>query len=187
MTKVDIIVPCYRYGHLLTECIDSILSQSVQNIRVLIIDDASPDDTLAVATRLAKADPRVGVISHSTNWGHIKTYNEGIEWASADYVMLLSADDLLAPGALQRATAILDEHQDVALTHGDCIDWMDDLPFPDLSGGRGYNWARQDLIRESCAAGLNLVKTPTAIARTSMQKAVGGYRPNLPHSGDMEM
>lgn len=187
MAKVDIFVPCYNYGRFLPACVGSILGQSIADLRVLIIDDASSDDTHAVATRLAEADPRVAIISHEHNWGHIRTYNEGIEWACAEYVMLLSADDLLAPSALERATAILDAHPDVVLTHGDCIDWMDDLPFPEINSKRGYTWTRQDLIRESCAAGKNLVKTPTVIARTSVQKAVGGYRPNLPHTGDMEM
>ena len=45
MSSVDVIVPCYRYAHFLRECVESILSQSIGNVRVLIIDDASPDKT----------------------------------------------------------------------------------------------------------------------------------------------
>ncbi len=48
MSFVDVIVPCYRYGHFLRECVESVLEQEV-NVRVLIIDDASPDDTAEVA------------------------------------------------------------------------------------------------------------------------------------------
>jgi glycosyltransferase involved in cell wall biosynthesis len=187
MAKVDIVVPCYNYGRFLEACVRSVLEQSVIDLRVLVIDDASSDDSLSVANKLAETDPRVTVISHSQNWGNIRTYNQGIAWASADYFLLLSADDLLVPGALERATAIMDRHPDIVLTHGNVIVWQDDLPFPEIDVDQGYTWTRQDLIREMCARNYNPVYTATAIARTCVQKAIGGYRPSLPHSGDWEM
>ena len=49
MAKVDIVVPCYNYGRFLEACVESILRQSITDIRVLIIDDASSDDSLLVA------------------------------------------------------------------------------------------------------------------------------------------
>ena len=78
---------------------------------MLIIDDASPDDSAAVAARLAAADQRIEVRVHELNRGHIATYNEGLlEWAEGDYCVLISADDLLTPGSLARATAVLEAH-----------------------------------------------------------------------------
>lgn len=187
MAKVDIVVPCYNYGRFLGACVGSVLDQSVADLRVLIIDDASSDDSLAVARRLARDDRRVSVISHTRNKGHIQTYNEGIEWASADYFLLLSADDLLVDGALQRATEIMDANPDIGLTYGECKLWFDHLPLPVIPSKGSYTWARHDLIAEMCASSKNLVPTPTAIARTRCQKAIGGYRESLPHAGDMEM
>jgi GT2 family glycosyltransferase len=187
MAKIDIVVPCYNYGRFLKACVTSVLGQSVRDLRVLIIDDASSDDSVCVAHRLAQADTRVSVISHSRNKGHIDTYNEGIEWASADYFLLLSADDLLVPGALERAARIMDAHPDIVLTHGNCIAWYDELPVPQIDSQRYYTWARQELIDEMCKTAKNFVSTPTAITRTCTQKAIGGYRATLPHSGDMEM
>lgn len=187
MAKIDIVVPCYNYGRFLEACVRSVLEQSIVDLRVLIIDDASCDDSLTTAKKLAASDSRVAVISHSRNWGHIHTYNQGIERASADYFLLLSADDLLVPGALERATAIMDRHPDIVFTHGKAIVWQDDLPFPEIDLKQDYRWSRQDLIREMCAHDYNLVYTPTAVVRTCVQKAIGGYRPSLPHSGDWEM
>ena len=190
MAKVDIVVPCYNYGRFLSDCLSSILKQSVRDLRVLIIDDASPDDTLTVARKLAEADPRVHVISHSQNMGHIQTYNEGIAWASADYFMLLSADDLLAPGALERAASILDTNPDVVLTFGRWIEWNDRLPVPEFNEGHDNSWTREEglqLIKTYCSSSYNSIPTPTVIVRTRIQQAIGGYRPYLPHSGDMEM
>ena len=59
MSRVDVIVPCYRYAHFLRECVESILSQPLTDVRVLIIDDASPDHTPEVAAELATRDKRV--------------------------------------------------------------------------------------------------------------------------------
>jgi glycosyltransferase involved in cell wall biosynthesis len=187
MAKIDIVVPCYNYAHFLKACVRSVLTQSITDLRVLIIDDASSDDSLRVAKELAKTDARVTVISHSQNWGHILTYNQGIALASADYFQLLSADDFLAPGALERATKVMDENPDIVLAHGAVIEWYDHLPLPEIHQEQSFLWTRQDLIEETCALGSNLVHTPTAMVRTSVQKAMGGYRPSLPHAGDMEM
>ena len=88
MSSVDVIVPCYRYGHFLRECVESVLSQAVENVRILIIDDASPDNTAEVAADLVREDSRVTFVRHTINKEHIATYNEGIEWASVDYMLL---------------------------------------------------------------------------------------------------
>jgi glycosyltransferase involved in cell wall biosynthesis len=154
---------------------------------VLIIDDASSDDSLSTAEKLANADQRVIVIAHTRNKGHIQTYNEGIDWADSDYFLLLSADDLLVQGALARAVAIMDENSDIGLTYGGSAVWQDGLPFPSIDPVHSYTWSRQDIIKDMCRSAINFVPTPTAIARTSSQKAIGGYRPSLPHAGDMEM
>jgi glycosyltransferase involved in cell wall biosynthesis len=187
MAKVDIVVPCYNYGRFLETCVRSVLEQSVGDIRVLIIDDASADHSLSVATKLAEDDERVNVRAHDLNRGHIDTYNEGIDWASADYFLLLSADDMLVPGAIERAAAVMDANQDIVLTHGRCIGWRDELPFPNIEIQQSNGWSRQDLIIDMCEYGGNLVRTPTAIVRTSTQKSIGGYHASLPHSADMEM
>ena len=189
MSSIDVIVPCYKYGHFLTECVQSVLVQSGVDVRVLIIDDASPDNTIDVATRLAAADPRVRVIRHSVNKGHITTYNEGLEWASAEYVLLLSADDYLLPDALSSSVELMDKHPDVGFTYGKAIIITpagNDLETVYREQKRGWQISDgRTFIRRSGA--FNIVPTPTAVVRTALQKRVGGYRHELPHSGDMEM
>lgn len=187
MSKIDVVIPCYNYRRFLAACVESVLAQSIADLRVLIIDDASSDNSVAVARALAQADRRISVIAHARNQGNIKTYNEGIAWAESDYFLLLSADDLLAPGAFARAIRVMDDNPDVVLTHGRCVTWQDGQPRPEIGLGQNDAWARQDLIGEISATAMNAVYTPTAIARTRIQKLIGGYDPSLPHSGDMEM
>jgi glycosyltransferase involved in cell wall biosynthesis len=189
MSSVDLVVPCYRYGHFLRECVESALAQAGTDIRILIIDDASPDNTAEIATDLSKESSRVTFVRHVTNKGHIATYNEGIEWASADYYMILSADDYLLPGALYRSTKLLEAHPALGFAFGRAITLIDGFG-PDSTGPGDCEAACRimpglDFIRLSGAR--NIVPTPTAVVRTELQKRVGGYRSELPHSGDMEL
>ena len=189
MSSVDVIVPCYKYAHFLPACVESVLTQDGVDVRALVIDDASPDDTESVGRALAACDPRVEFHRHGRNRGHIATYNEGIEWAAADYLLVLSADDLLTRGALARAARLMDAHPEVGLCYGRAI--MTDEPvrhpprIPDPCKTRVL--AGLELIEAFCEWGGNRVPTQTAVVRTAVQKAVGGYRAELPHSGDMEM
>lgn len=192
MSSVDVIVPCYRYGKFLEECVMSILNQEDTNVKVLILDDASPDETPEVARRLASQDSRVTYVRHAQNKGHIKTYNDGIEWISSDYYLLLSADDYLIPGALGRAVAALDENPRVGFVFGNAVVAFDDgsrgaqRPFVDdeiVPNDRIMD-TREFIILNRAR---NIVPTPTAVVRTKLQKKCGGYKEEFPHAGDMEM
>lgn len=189
MSKVDIIVPCYNYGRFLADCVTSVTDQSVRELRVLIIDDASTDETPDVAEELARKDSRVAAWRHSSNRGHIATFNEGLEWASADYTLLLSADDWILPGALSRATQLLDTHPEVGFTYGPHVQVsVGEPPPPELYAPAPPGWSiltGEEFIRANWS--YNPVGTCTVLVRTALQKKLGGYRSELVHTGDMEM
>jgi glycosyltransferase involved in cell wall biosynthesis len=190
MSSVDVIVPCYKYGHYLPQCIKSIVDQPEVDVRILIIDDASPDNSGEVAASLAGSDSRIEYRQHAYNQGHIDTYNEGIEWLRSDYMLLISADDSLAPGALSRSAQILDTHPTIGLTFGKEVTFTRIPPNTNAQQFTERNWEfikGLDFIENLCRTSGNPVSTPSAIVRTSIQKAVGGYKHTLPHSGDMEM
>ena len=186
--SVDVVVPCYNYARFLKRCVESALNQPRVDVRVLIIDDCSSDDTPAVGAELAR-DPRVEFRRHAQNMRHIATYNEGlIGWAKAQYSLLLSADDWLAPEALTRAVDLLEAHPEATFVCGYAMIVEDQPPaesIPKLDG----KWCilSGEQYTEECVRSANPVSTPTAVVRTAIQQSVGGYRPELPHSGDMEM
>jgi glycosyltransferase involved in cell wall biosynthesis len=191
MATVHVIVPCYRYGHFLRACVESVLSQSWPHVTVTIVNDASPDDTASVADALASEDPRVSVVHHARNIGHIASYNESLAQVRADYSIILSADDLLTPGAVERAVLAFERYPDAALCFGDdvlfdtegglpsCRSSSDDVPISYQS--------YQSFLEESCRLGHTPIQAPTAFMRNSVQQAVGGFLPELPHSGDTEI
>src|SRR5579884_1695444 len=112
MSQVDVVIPCYNYARFLHQCVQSVLSQEGVDVRVLIIDDASKDETPQVGAALAAQDKRVEFRRHRTNHGHIATYNEGlIDWAAGEFSLLLSADDVLIPGSFARAVKLLSQHR----------------------------------------------------------------------------
>lgn len=190
MSSVDIVIPCYNYARFLPQSVRSALGQDGVDVRVLIIDDCSSDDSERVGMALAQQDSRVEYRRHLVNRGHIATYNEGLlEWASADYSMLLSADDALASGALVRATQLMDRNSEIVMSCGmGCVIW-DDENYTDktVTPLQDYRIVSGSDFLKRCFLMGNPVCTPTAVVRTELQHRLGGYLPELPHSGDMEM
>lgn len=191
MPKIDIAIPCYQYGRFLRECVSSVQSQNVADLRILIIDNASTDDSVEVAQELARNDPRIEVVAHKTNRGPHASYNEAIDWASSDYFLLLDADDFLLPGCLTAAAQILDENDDVVLTFG--FDAIFDRGQLSLQAGHrkvSEDWIfhdGMDYIRRFCERPANTIGASTAVRRTSAQKKAGYYRPELRHADDVEL
>jgi glycosyltransferase involved in cell wall biosynthesis len=191
MTSVSVVIPCYKYGHFLEEAVTSVLDdQEGVDVRVLIIDDASPDDSAEVAMKIAACDPRVEVVVHATNKGNIATFNEGLlEWADGDYCVLMSADDRLTPGALRRARDLLDAHPDVGFVYGHALWIMHGAPLPMArTRVRGWTvWPGQWWLERRFRDAENPITSPEVVVRTSVQKRVGGYDARLPLAADMEM
>jgi hypothetical protein len=160
------------------------------DVRLLIIDDASPDDSADVARRIAAQDPRVEVHVHETNKGHLATYNEGLlEWADGDYCTMVSADDLLTPGSLSRAAELLDANPSVGFVYGIARWFWQDQPLPEpRTRLRGWSvWPGQWWLERRFRQATNNITTPEVVVRTSVQQRVGGYDPRLPHAGDLEL
>ena len=186
---VTVVVPCYKYGHFLPHMVDSVLSQDGVDARVIIVDDASPDDSAEVALRLAAADSRVTALIHEQNTGHIATYNDGLALVETEFVSLVSADDVIAPGALARATGLMAAHPSVGLVYGHAGSFSGDagetIKAPKLPNTWTV-WRGPEWIRWAARRGRNFILSPEVVLRTAALRELGGYNPELPHSGDLE-
>jgi glycosyltransferase involved in cell wall biosynthesis len=191
MSVIDVVIPNYRYGRFLRQCVTSVLNQQHQEIRILIIDNASDDESVDVARALVAEDPRVSLVVHERNLGPHASFNEGIDWANSPYVMILCSDDYLAPGALQRALEVMEENKNVSFALGQEAYWYVDQPLPDLEctasqlqwqliGGRRF-------IEGLCSDPNQSLACGTLLVRTSKQKLAGHYRASLPYADDWEM
>lgn len=96
---VSIIVPIYNMGNLLEKNAETFLGQSYRNIELILVDDGSKDDSLAVCRRLAEQDARVRVF-HQENKGSGEARNHGIREAKGKYVYFPDADDRMEQDAI---------------------------------------------------------------------------------------
>jgi Glycosyl transferase family 2 len=185
---VSVIIPCYNYGRFLPDSIGSALAQSGVAPQVIIVDDASTDDSADIAERWAVAEPSVSVIRCTENVGHVAAFNKGLSAATGEYVVRLDADDLLAPGALQRAVALFEAFPSVGLVYGHPRHFTTAEPPPARGGAvRWRVWSGEDWIAERCRKGVNCITTPEAVVRGSVLRRVGGLDTRLRFAQDMEM
>ncbi|WP_460935705.1 glycosyltransferase family 2 protein [Phycicoccus ginsengisoli] len=189
-SSVSVVVPCYRYGHYLQDSVGSVLEQEGVDVRVLVVDDASGDGSAEVAQELAQRDPRVEVSVHPSNRGHLQTYNEGLlDWADGDYCVLLSADDMLAPGSLKRATDLMEAHPRAAFAYGNVLWFHEGRPLPAArTRPRGWSvWDGHRWLERRLRHGRSGINSPEVVVRTSAQREVGGYDVRYPHLADTHM
>ncbi|WP_348266552.1 glycosyltransferase family A protein [Edaphobacter paludis] len=110
--KVSFVVPCYKLGHLISECLSSILSQTYTNFEILVMDDQSPDDTAQVVSTFS--DKRIKYIRNQENLGNLRNYNKGIELCRSEYIWLISADDYLRrPYILERYIKVMEANHKI--------------------------------------------------------------------------
>jgi len=186
---VSVVVPCYNYGRYVTQTVRSILRNEHVDIDVLVVDDCSPDDSWQVVQGLPRVDSRVRVVRNERNQGLIATANDGLEQAKGDYVVLLSADDALAPGWLDRGVDLLERTPHAVFAKGP-VRVFEGPHLPTLRKQRDIRsvvWPGRDWIAMSCDRGVTNVRSPEVIVRTSAQRGAGGYNPKVPYSSDMEM
>ena len=109
---VTFVVPSYKLGHFLAECVNSVLSQTYSDWEMLIMDDCSLDNTGEVASSFR--DPRVKYIRNEQNLGLVKNFNKGIGLSRGKYVWIISADDYLRrPYTLERYVELMEKHEKV--------------------------------------------------------------------------
>lgn len=94
--KVSVIVPVYNTEKYLRQCIDSISSQTLSQIEIILVDDGSEEECALLCDELAQSDPRIKVI-HKTNAGPGMARNTGMEAASGEYIGFVDSDDYVKP------------------------------------------------------------------------------------------
>ena len=113
--KVSIIIPGYNQADFLDETIQSVLKQTYPNIEVVIVNDASPDNTDEVVRQFN--DPRIKYIVHEKNSGLATTRNTGIRNSTGEIIALLDGDDIFHPEKIQKHVDFLETHPDISITY----------------------------------------------------------------------
>lgn len=109
--KISVIVPIYNISCYLPPCIESILSQTFQDLEILLVDDGSTDGCSEICEEYKQQDSRIKVI-HKANGGLVSARKAGIRGASGDYIAFVDGDDWIEPDMYQRMYRTITE-QDV--------------------------------------------------------------------------
>lgn len=112
---VSVITPTYNSEGFISETIDSIRAQSYANWELILVDDASSDETVSILKKYASSDERIKVHVLKTNSGAAIARNTAIEKATGSYIAFLDADDLWKPEKLSKQIAFMQE-KDIAVS-----------------------------------------------------------------------
>jgi glycosyltransferase involved in cell wall biosynthesis len=152
--RVSLCVPTFGRARHLRLTVESVLAQTYSDFELIVVDDASPDNTSAVMASFA--DPRVRYVRNEATRGVPGNYNYSFTLARGEYLALVEDHDLLAPSYLEKVTRILDCHPSVGLV-ATGLDTIDEHgtriaryvhPLPDVVPGK--KMLRRLLLRTTC-------------------------------------
>jgi glycosyltransferase involved in cell wall biosynthesis len=162
--RITVVVTTYNHESFLDHAITSVLTQTEQDFELLIIDDASEDDTCYALATYAH-DPRIRIYTNPENIGLSQCLNKALELAKADFILQLDADDYLLPSAIAK---VLEEFRD-----------------PDVgavcAGNRGRKVSKN--LADSLSILGSLAQTAPRAYRVAAAKHVGGWSTDDANSG----
>lgn len=123
MPLISVVMTSYNYGKYISEAIDSVLAQTFSDLELIIVDDASEDNSKDIIHSYMNKYARIKAIFHQENLGISRTVNDGWNAASGKFIASISSDDIWASDKLEKQLEILQEDEDlVVCTEGKIID-----------------------------------------------------------------
>lgn len=189
MPVVSVCLPVCNGTPYVADAIRSVLSQTHTDLEVIVVDDASDDDTLACIATLQ--DERLRVLQNFTRLGIPGNWNRAVDAALGPYVCVFHQDDIMKPANLARKVAVLEANPEIQFVHSAVsveshepprafsADWLELSNEDFLTDGIDY-------LRRLILHG-NRVCAPTVVARRSAVIDAGGFRNHLPFAPDYEL
>lgn len=177
---VSIVCLCYNQGRFVEEAVQSALQQTYPNIEVLVVDDASTDDSVQRIKAIAANQPSVKTLFLKTNHGHCRAFNKGYGMVTGDFIIDLAADDVLLPERVAIGVTELEKAGPGYGVH------FSDAEYINASGEHLFNHS-ENYPHETIPSGYiyrELIRRyficpPTMLFRRSVLEALGGYDESL--------
>ena len=114
MPKVSVCIPVYNVEPYIARCIESVQSQSLRDVEIIVVNDCTPDKSMEIVRKYADEDCRIKIVEHDVNHGLMIARRTGYMAASGDYITFCDSDDTLADGALEKLySAAVKENADI--------------------------------------------------------------------------
>jgi|SRR5665213_3166388 len=133
LPSLSVVVPNYNHGKYLPRCLAAIAEQSVPPDEIIVVDDASTDNSVEILEGLRKKYPIVNVNRNEMNQGFMGTVNRGVELATGDFVCMPGADDEVMQGLFEKSLRLLAEHPEAGISGAICRIF-------DVKSGLNYNF-----------------------------------------------
>jgi beta-1,4-mannosyltransferase len=178
--KVSVVIPVYNRAKAVRRAIESVLRQTYQNFEIIVVDDASSDDTVASVRSIS--EPRLRVIRHERNRGGSAARNSGIHASSGEYVAFLDSDDEWLPDKIRRQLAVFARSDDQMALVYTGASWVYGNQWTEIHRpGRHANLARALLLD-------NVVgETSVGMVRRGVLKELSGFDEMLPARQDVDL
>jgi glycosyltransferase involved in cell wall biosynthesis len=175
---ISVIVPCYNYGHFISDALESVLAQTYENWECIVVDDGSTDTTRAVVTRYESKDSRIKYI-YQRNHGLATSRNLGISLSKGAYIQFLDADDQIESRKLEFQSNVLEDAEDIDIVYGsvrffETTSMEEPSPHGDGDSGSNQLSGSGDAILRSLIQ-YNLMVVNAPLIRSSVAKSVGDF------------
>jgi len=187
---VSICIPVYNGAASIGQALDSAIAQTFGDIEIVVVDNASTDDTLEVVA--SRDDPRVRVLVNESNIGAGCNWNRALAEARGEFVKILCADDYLRPECVERQLAALRDpaNSSAALVSNarEIVDESGHRLFVRSYGGKTRLVPGRVAMRSVVRKGSNLIGEPSAVMfRASAAAKAGEFQAESTYCGDLDM
>lgn len=117
--SLSVILPNYNHGHYLAGLLESMMAQSTHFDELIVVDDASTDDSVEIVKKVAAKYPKVRLVRNEKNAGVVATMAVGLEHAKGNYLIFPSADDKILPGLFEKSSELLKRYPEAGLCCSD--------------------------------------------------------------------
>ncbi len=181
---VSVVCTCYNQGPYVRQSLESVVNQTYPNVELIVIDNASTDNSAAEIEAFCVAYPQTRVLCPATNLGLCRAFNQGLALAIGEYIIDLAADDVLLPDRIARQVErflSLPDYYGVVFTNAAYINANGDFlrhHYAIRPNGRTWETVPSgDVFREVLAH--YFINTPTMMMRRQMLVDLGGYDETL--------
>ncbi len=185
--KVTVCLPTYNKACYLPAAVESVLAQEFRDYELLIVNDASPDQTDEIVRGFE--DSRLRYVRNPQNLGLVENWNRCLNLAQGEYAIVFHDDDVMLPGLLSREVEVLDANPAVVLVHAaaQAIDESGKVfcvapprTWPKLTSGL-------DFLTQYWSLDPGYVVMPSAMFRRSLALNLGAFNPDLKYSADADL
>jgi hypothetical protein len=183
--RVSVIIPAFNAARTIIRAIDSVRQQNIGALEIIVIDDGSADDTVAVVRNNIGSGENIHILKMRNNSGVSAARNAGINIARGEYLAFLDADDVWLPAKLHQQIARMEE--DATITLVSCNSRLISESGVPLKEGHLNRPPVEGSAAWKTLLVYNFIPTPTVLTRTALVKSLGGFDVTLAVGEDLDL